>query len=194
MSVIAEGVTVAYGNKVVLKDVNLVLGPGKYWLSGPNASGKTTLLKTLSFLIKPVKGRVVAFGKEDARGEVVYVPPSPVLLKGTVLRNLEFGVRIRGSGDPLWAAKKLGIEDLLHEDVSSLSSGQAALVTLGRALAVRPRALMVDEILSYLDEENKEVALKALDEAEVVVIASHEPLNLPRIRVKGGRAFLERAV
>ena len=190
MSIVAEDVTVIFKNKAVLRDVNLRLERGTYWLRGPNASGKTTLLKVLSFLLKPTKGRVVAFGKEDARGEVVYVPPSPVLLKGTVRDNLEFGVKIAKRGDPERVAEELGLLGLMDEEASKLSSGQAALVTLARALAVEPRAIMVDELLNYLDEENLKRALKAIERVEVAVIASHAPLPYRQIVVRDGKAYL----
>jgi len=183
----ARGVAVELGGREVLKDVNLRLGRGKYWVSGPNGAGKTVLLKTLAFLIKPKKGKVLAFGKEDARGEVVYVAPEPVVLKGTVEDNLAFGVKILGKGDPYKAAELLGIEGLLNKKAKELSSGQKALVSLARALAVKPKALLVDETLNYLDSRNKAKALEALESVEILVIASHSPLEgFRKIVVEGG--------
>ncbi|NPA84925.1 MAG: ABC transporter ATP-binding protein [Crenarchaeota archaeon] len=186
--IVAEGVTVELGGREVLKEVSVRLERGRYWVLGPNGAGKTVLLKTLAFLIRPKRGKVTAFGKEDARGEVVYVPSSPPVLRGTVEENLLFGVEILGRGDPYWAAEALGIEGLLKRKAKELSSGQRALVALARALAVKPRAVLVDETLSYLDEDNRSLALKALEAVEVLAVASHSPLEGFRVlKVKGGR-------
>ncbi len=178
--IVARNVTVELGGREVLKEVNLSLGKGSYWVRGPNASGKTTLLKTLAFLIRPKKGEVLAFGKRDARGEVVYVPPNPPVLRGTVEDNLLFAVRIARKGDPYEAADALGLSSLLRKKAKELSSGQRALLGLARALAIKPKALMVDETLNYLDERNLELALEALREVEVLLVASHRPLGFPR--------------
>ena len=190
--IVAENVSVELGGREVLKDVSLKLEKGRYWVRGPNGAGKTVLLKTLAFLIRPKKGKVTAFGKEDARGEVVYVPPSPAVLRGTVEDNLLFGIKILGKGDPYEAAEALGIGNLLKRKAKELSSGQRALVALARALAVKPRALLVDETLSYLDEENKKLALEALEDVEILAVASHFPLEgFKVIRVKDGRAYFD---
>ncbi|MEN6311820.1 MAG: ATP-binding cassette domain-containing protein [Acidobacteriota bacterium] len=129
-------------------------------LVGPNGAGKTTLLMLLAFLFRPGRGRLEFFGENPwtdesrallARREAVLVTHHPYLFKGTVLDNVAFGLKVRGLPEAerrRRARRALALVELDGREAtpaSSLSAGQAQRVALARAMALRPRALLLDE-------------------------------------------------
>ncbi|RLE78525.1 MAG: hypothetical protein DRJ51_09415, partial [Thermoprotei archaeon] len=182
------------GNKYVIKGVTFSFKKGILSIAGPNGSGKTTLLKLISGLLKPVKGSVIIEEKNlwsldektrtAIRREIIYVHEKPVLFKGTVMENVSYPLKLRGSGKgerlarAIEALKLLGIEDIAHEKTRNLSAGQAQLVSIARALAVKPKYLLLDEPTSNLDAKREEALLKLLrdiaQKGTVLLVASHE--------------------
>jgi tungstate transport system ATP-binding protein len=135
-------------------------------LVGPNGSGKTTLLMLLAFLLRPDRGRLEFLGRDPwaesdgagrARRDAVLVTHHPYLFKGTVADNVGFGLKFRnvpedGRGDRVRAALSLvELDGWEPRPVAGLSAGQAQRVALARALALRPRALLLDEPTANLD-------------------------------------------
>jgi tungstate transport system ATP-binding protein len=139
----------------------LKIGPGEVLaLVGPNGAGKTTLLMILAFLLRPNRGRLEFFGRDPwaddartilARRDAVLVTHHPYLFKGTVFDNLAFGLKVRGIPESEWrgrVSRALAIVELPNSETKSaagLSAGQAQRVALARAMALRPRALLLDE-------------------------------------------------
>lgn len=135
-------------------------------LVGPNGAGKTTLLTLLAFLRRPSRGRLEfrgadpwdsADGPAAARREAVLLAHHPYLFKGTVGDNVAFGLRLRRLSDGEIESRRAEALALVELDgwerrpVSGLSAGQAQRVALARALALRPRALLLDEPTANLD-------------------------------------------
>jgi tungstate transport system ATP-binding protein len=129
-------------------------------LVGPNGAGKTTLLMLLAFLIRSTRGRAEFFGKNPwaddvrnllARRDAVLVTHHPYLFKGTVFDNVAFGLKVRGLPEAEQrdrARRALALVELEGweaKPASGLSAGQAQRVALARAMALRPRALLLDE-------------------------------------------------
>ena len=129
-------------------------------LVGPNGAGKTTLLMLLAFLIRPGRGRVGFFGDDPwtdeartllARRDAVLVTHHPYLFKGTVLDNVAFGLKVRGLPEAERrdrVRRALALVELSgweSRSAAGLSAGQAQRVALARAMALRPRALLLDE-------------------------------------------------
>ena len=135
-------------------------------LVGPNGAGKTTLLSLLAFLARPSSGRFEfqggdpwAAGDRDvaARREAVLLTHHPYLFKGTIADNVAFGLKFRKLPE---SARDARVEEALAQveldgwgprPVAGLSAGQAQRVALARALALRPRALLLDEPTANLD-------------------------------------------
>src|SRR5207253_9873739 len=119
------GVVHRYESRIVLDIERFAVPPGAgVAIVGPNGSGKSTLLRLLALLERPTEGEVrlegVAVAGAAARRRITLVEQRPVLLRGTVRENLEFGLQVRGlrrtevNRRVDSVAGRLGITPLLH--------------------------------------------------------------------------------
>ena len=149
-----------------LENVSFTVPAGSYAvLMGRTGCGKTTLIEIICGLRTPRSGRVV-IGDRDvtheppaARG-IGYVPQDGALFPTfTVREQIGFALRLRRRPDEEIAARvaeladELGVAHLLDRLPQNLSGGERQRVALGRALAAKPKVLLLDEPLSALDEE-----------------------------------------
>src|SRR3989442_1306445 len=169
-----------YDGRVVLDIERFAVPPGSgVAIVGPNGSGKSTLLRLLALLERPSEGEVrldgvvVAGAKTPragavARRRITLVEQRPVLLRGTVRENLEFGLQVRGirrsevNRKVEGVAARLGIAALLHRRRHELSDGEVQRVAVARALAVEPDVLLLRGPASSADRAAAQTPYRAL--------------------------------
>ncbi|MEB3778615.1 MAG: ATP-binding cassette domain-containing protein [Desulfurococcales archaeon] len=192
-----------YSSEWVLRGVSLGISRGVTVILGPNGAGKTTLLKVMGLLLKPLRGEVIVEGVNpwsvggllEARRKVVYVHEKPVLVRGSVLDNIMLGLRIRGVGSveastiAMRIARMLGLDGVVESNARSLSAGQAQLVSIARAIAVKPRAILLDEPFAHLDRNKRILVSKVLEslafnQGTSIAIATHDTLLAAKIADK----------
>lgn len=175
----ARGLTAGYGGIPVLRDVNLLVGPGEVVaLLGANGSGKTTTLLTLAGEVTPTAGDVVFLGDarrrslaDRARRGLTFVTEERSVFAGlTTAENLKLG---RGGVEKALQYSPQ-LEPHLGRKAGLLSGGQQQILTLGRALASDPKLLLADELTLGLApiivQELLEVVRRAADEHGVGVL------------------------
>ncbi len=163
-------------------------------LLGPTGSGKTTLLEVIAGLRKPQSGCILSFGIDITsyppgdRG-IGYVPQDAVVFPTmTVRQNLAFGLAIRKSPIKLQTeqiaelAERLQLTPILDRPAIGLSGGEAQRVALGRALAFRPKLLLLDEPMSAIDEITKESVIQLLKRDSISVLhVTHDRAEVERL-------------
>ncbi len=186
-----------YDGRLVLDLERFTVPPGAaIAIVGPNGSGKSTLLRLLALLERPTEGTVLWDGavasardapraRAAVRRRVTLVEQRPVLFRGTVRENVEFGLRVRGAGRAALrrvtdaVAARLGITPLLDRRRHELSDGEVQRVAVARALAVEPDVLLLDEPVSSADRAAAHTLYRALHEERArrqlaICLASHQ--------------------
>ncbi|MDO7882664.1 ABC transporter ATP-binding protein [Salinibacterium soli] len=167
--VVASGVGLDYDGSTALDDASIEVHAGEFFtLLGPSGSGKTTLLRIIAGLLDPQRGRV-AIDDVDVthtptqKRDIGFVFQNYALFPHlTVAENVEFGLKIRKVRSDARAARVAEILELTalgglgDRYPAQLSGGQQQRVALGRALAQRPRVLLLDEPLGALDRALRE--------------------------------------
>ncbi|WP_432405780.1 ABC transporter ATP-binding protein [Wukongibacter sp. M2B1] len=159
-----KNISVAYGNNVVLKDLNLNVNKGKLIsLLGPSGCGKTTTLRLIAGFISAKEGQFIFNGKDYTRVPVHkrnfgFVFQSYALFPHlTVHDNVAFGLKLRkiSKSEIDKRVKEIleivDLKDLAQRFPKELSGGQRQRVALARALVIKPDLLLLDEPLSNLD-------------------------------------------
>ena len=203
-----EGISFAYDlAHPVLEQVDFALSAGeRVALNGPNGAGKTTLLHLMVGLVRPQKGRVVAFGRERrtetdfievrSRAGLLFQDADDQLFCPTVAEDIAFGPLNQGKSRAEARAivrqtlADLGLESLENRVTHKLSGGQRRLVSLAAVLAMRPEALLLDEPTNALDEPTRGRLLDILAGLPLaMVIVSHDRGVLDRLATRS--AWLE---
>ncbi|MGC0982999.1 iron ABC transporter ATP-binding protein FetA [Pantoea agglomerans] len=187
-----QDVAFSIGDRQLLKPISLQLYQGDcVLLTGPSGSGKSTFLKILASLITPTSGQVffrnseiTTLKAEAYRQQVSYCFQTPQLFGQTVYDNLALPWQIRRQKpqrDKLVAAlESVNLSpDMLNKPVEQLSGGEKQRVGLLRNLQFMPEVLLLDEVTSALDEENRLSVLSLInrisaEEKVAVVRISHD--------------------
>ncbi|MBP2170837.1 putative ABC transport system ATP-binding protein [Erwinia toletana] len=180
----------------LLAPVSLTLNAGDFvLLTGPSGSGKSTLLKIMASLLTPSAGEIRFKGApiaqlkaESYRQQVSYCFQTPALFGDTVYDNLAFPWQIRQKKverDELksWLQRVNLPAEILDKKASQLSGGEKQRVALLRNLQFLPQILLLDEITSALDEENKQLVNQLIaglvkEEGIAVVWISHDSAEI----------------
>lgn len=205
-----EDVRLTRGGRVVLDGITAAIPDGVTALVGPSGSGKSTLLRLLDRLADPDSG-VVRYRGADVRErdplalrrEVGLVPQLPALLPGTVASNLRYAAGLGGlDADVPALLERAGLDARFADrDAGGLSVGEQQRAMLARALAARPRVLLLDEPTSALDREARAAVEQTILGLESggelsIVIVTHDEEQAARLagaelaieagRVRGG--------
>jgi ABC-2 type transport system ATP-binding protein len=178
----------AYGEHEAVSGLDFEVAAGEvFGLLGPNGSGKTTAVRTITGALRPDAGRVEVFGLDpDAEGEEVrrrcgVVSAKPALYDRLSGRdNLRYAADLWRMGDdaPIDAsAERFGIDDSLDLRVGGYSTGMKTRLALARAILHDPDLLLLDEPTSGLDPESSHAVLQLIDEmaadGKTVVMCTH---------------------
>jgi ATP-binding cassette, subfamily B, bacterial len=191
-----EGVTFGYDPAVpVLHDLDLHIRAGEtVAFVGETGAGKSTVAKLVNRFYDPTEGTVRIDGHDlrtvtlaSLRSQIGVVPQEPFLFAGSIRDNLTFAAP-DATDEELWAAvdatglrdlverHDAGLDQIIHERGSSLSSGERQLLALARAFLSQPRVLVLDEATSNLDLQSEtriERALDAVLEGRTAIIIAH---------------------
>jgi tungstate transport system ATP-binding protein len=197
-----RGLQQVFDGRTVLNIEHLELSQGGgHALLGPNGSGKTTLLHILAFLRPPAAGQVLFRGQavgwrekslRSLRRQVVLVDQHPIMFTTTVLRNVEYGLKMRGmqARERRRIAEecldRVGIREFAFRPAHALSGGENQRVAIARALACGPEVLLFDEPTAGVDVENQAVIEKLIreirrDKGVTVVFSTHKRLEAARL-------------
>lgn len=155
-------------NKKILDNINFELHPSEFKLiTGPSGCGKSTLLKIIASLLSPTSGSIffeqkdyLTLSPEEYRQQVSYCTQTPMLFGETVYDNLKFPYFLRKvSVDDKKIAHDLDYFclpiSIKEKGINELSGGERQRISLIRNLQFMPKILLLDEITSALDEDNK---------------------------------------
>jgi len=173
-----EGVSKRFGDHWAVKALTLEVGAGEFFaLLGPSGSGKSTLMRLLAGFEAPDEGRVLLDG-EDLAGRPPHLRPVNLMFQSyalfphlSVAGNVAYGLKQEGLPKRAIAARVeemlalVRLEGLAARKPSQLSGGERQRTALARALAKRPRVLLLDEPLAALDRRLRETTraeLKAI--------------------------------
>jgi ABC-type cobalamin/Fe3+-siderophores transport system ATPase subunit len=155
------GLTLAYGDRTILRDVNLDVMAGEFWFFlGPNGVGKTTLIKALLGMLPAQEGKILLNPSFTSRELIGFVPQRCDLnptLSTTVSEFVLLGLAGLRTGKKetlerlCWALEKMNLEDMRLRNYWSLSGGQRQRALVARALVRRPKLLIADEATKDLD-------------------------------------------
>jgi len=165
---VLEDIHYQIDEQVILDAVSFTLKSGEFKLiTGPSGCGKSTLLKIVSSLLSPTRGNIIFNGKniddvapEEYRKQVSYCFQTPTLFGDTVYDNLALPYQIRKlKPDEKKIRQDLTLlalpDSMLKKGINELSGGEKQRISLIRNLQFMPKILLLDEITSALDEDNK---------------------------------------
>ena len=187
-----------YDRTEIVHGVSFSVAEGEFaCIMGANGCGKSTTMKTILDILKPLGGQVALDGRDvfamnnEERAQIFayipqnHTPPFPFTVADVVLLGRtpyigEFArVREKDRVIAYQAMQQLGIEGMADKVYSELSGGQQQLVLIARALAQQPKILMMDEPTASLDFGNQQLVLSCMrrltDDGMAVLMVTHDP-------------------
>jgi len=219
----ATNLSVRYGEKVAIKDVNIDVHANQVLaLIGPSGCGKSTFLRALNRMNDTIPG-IHTEGQVELEGEMIYAPEvDPVLVRRrvgmvfqrsnpfpkSIFENVAYGLRISGVSERRLLAERIEralrhaglwdeVKDRLNESGLSLSGGQQQRLCIARALAVEPEVLLMDEPASALDPiatAKIEDLVSDLRNEVTIVIVTHNMQQAARVSQRTGFFYMGRLV
>ena len=185
-------ITTGYDDEVILKGVNFTIYDKDFiGIIGPNGGGKTTLIKTILGLLKPLSGEIKYYDEGlDQMNRIGYLPQSfemdrkfPISVKDVVLsglmnkKNLVFKYSQTEKELAHQLLSEMGLGELWNKTLGELSGGQVQRALLCRALISAPDLLILDEPSTYVDnkfEGDLYENLRELNDRMAIIMVSHD--------------------
>tara|TARA_A100001015_G_scaffold153353_1_gene170182 strand:- start:833 stop:2443 length:1611 start_codon:yes stop_codon:yes gene_type:complete len=178
----AKNITFQYFNsdEYIFEDLNITIEKNKHTIiTGPNGTGKSTILGILSGVLYPEKGIINSFTNNFG-----YIGVTPLIISSTLRENLKYGSSTKIVDEAMinmidqFKLFNEKVDNPLDLQVSntSLSSGQMQKVSFIRAILSKSEILFLDESTSNLDDESRELIFKILKDLKITILNStHNP-------------------
>lgn len=204
VAVEVRGLRKAFGEKRVLRGIDLAVGRGEVFaIVGPSGSGKTTLLRILAGLERRDGGTAIIEGHTLPRNggvtpdQVGFVMQKPAALRRTVFENVAFGLRLRRVPEAELerrvsaALAEVGLLDARGEKAWTLSAGEAQRMCFARSAVMQPRILLLDEFTAHLDPANVAALERAIrlyheEHGATILIVTHNLFQPKRVATRAG--------
>ncbi|MGO1356336.1 MAG: ABC transporter ATP-binding protein [Alkalibacterium gilvum] len=197
------------GGNTILSHLDFSVNKGEHiTVTGPSGGGKSTLLKVIASMLTQTEGSIIYKGKNiqeinpiEYRKKVAYLFQNPALFDSTVKDNLAFPSSIRD--DKFDEAKSIQLlervsldKSYLSKQVKELSGGEKQRIALIRNILYKPDILLLDEVTSSLDMENKNILHDIIGELNdkdkiTILSVSHDEEEIKRanrvIRIIDGK-------
>ena len=195
-TIVVDGVSKWFGQKVAVSDLSCSFGPGLTGLLGPNGAGKTTLLRMLCGLLTPSDGTVSVLGQDPRRTPSVYrelalVPEEDAVYGYQTARQFaRYAAVLSGHGpaDADEAIDAVALGDAADRPISGFSKGMRQRAKVAAALVGRPRVLVLDEPLNGTDPVQRlrliELFRELADAGHTVVVSSHVLAEVERMAAR----------
>jgi len=196
------------GKAQILHSLNLKINAGEIVaILGPNGTGKTVLLRTISGLLKPASGSITFFGES-----IVGLRPHEIVKKGiahcperqklfpemTVMENIELGAYLRRDRNQI--SRDLSrvlsmfpvLEERKNQEARTLSGGEQQMLTLARALMSSPKLLMMDEPslgLAPIMREKLTSAMREIRKSGITILMVEQDIGLALSVIDRGYVF-----
>jgi ABC-type multidrug transport system fused ATPase/permease subunit len=191
-----RGVTLGYGDSMVVHDVSLRLRAGQLIaIAGPSGAGKTTIIYAIPGFLEPFAGSILVNGRRwgaELRRRIGFVFQQEALFSTSIMENIRYGspkadaTAVRNAAAAAGAAEFIermprGYQTMLGRRGARLSVGQKQRIAMARALLRNPEILILDEPAAPLDRDS-EIALietlRALATDRIVLLVVHRPETL----------------
>lgn len=183
-----SGLSADAGGRTLFRDINLDIESKKILaVTGPNGTGKTTLLRILHRLASPSSGSIT-YWREPLRVAMVF--QRPLMLATTVHENVAYPLKQLGIASSERRTRinrilaEAGLSHLSERVATRLSGGEQQRVAMARALAIEPEVLLLDEPTAHLDARSTAMTESWLRERRSrmgIVLVSHDPKQVERI-------------
>jgi len=185
-----RNITAGYDNNIILDSVNMKIHDNDFiGVIGPNGGGKTTLIKVILGVIKPMKGEII-FKNNKTKNLIGYLPQYNIFDKAFPISILEVVMSGLMSNKKLYqryTAKDkalamnllniVGLENYSNYKISEISGGQMQRALLCRAVISNPKILILDEPVTYVDntfEKEMYGLLKEWNKDMSIIMVSHD--------------------
>lgn len=185
-----RNITAGYDNNIILDSVNMKIHDNDFiGVIGPNGGGKTTLIKVILGIIKPMKGEII-FKNNKTKNLIGYLPQYNIFDKAFPISILEVVMSGLMSNKKLYqryTAKDkalamnllniVGLENYSNYKISEISGGQMQRALLCRAVISNPKILILDEPVTYVDntfEKEMYGLLKEWNKDMSIIMVSHD--------------------